>query len=134
MLTIFYLPGSRDMKIGIDISPTIGEKSGVGYYTANLVDSLAKIDRTNQYVLYPFFYHIYHPDFKTAVAPLEKNFHLRGEKIPKKIIDRVWHSTVPKKWILGKVDVLHSTIILRPAGSLWQTCRHHLRSHRFDRA
>jgi hypothetical protein len=47
------------MKIGIDISLTIGEKAGVGYYSTNLVDALAKIDKTNQYLLYPFFYHIY---------------------------------------------------------------------------
>lgn len=102
------------MKIGIDISLTIGEKAGVGYYTANLIDALAKIDKTNQYLLYPFFYHIYHPDFKTAVAPSQKNFHLHHEKIPKKIIDRLWHSPIPKKWILGNVDVLHSTTFCAP--------------------
>ena len=76
---VFFITGSRDMKIGIDISLTIGEKAGVGYYAANLVDSLSKIDRTNQYRLYPFFYHTYHPDFKTAVTPREKNFHLHFE-------------------------------------------------------
>ena len=102
------------MKIGIDISLTIGEKAGVGYYAANLVDSLAKIDRTNQYLLYPFFYHIYHPDFKTAVIPSEQNFHLRGENIPKRCIDLVWRSPVPRKWILGKVDILHSTTFCTP--------------------
>ena len=102
------------MRIGIDISLTVGEKAGVGYYTANLVDALAKIDRTNQYCLYPFFYHIYHPDFKTAVAPSQKNFHLYGERVPKKIIDLVWHSPVPKKWVLGKVDLLHSTTFCTP--------------------
>ena len=68
------------MKIGIDISLTVGEKAGVGYYTANLVDALAKIDRVNQYLLYPFFYYICHPDFKTAVAPHQKNFYLHYEK------------------------------------------------------
>ena len=102
------------MKIGIDISLTVGEKAGVGYYTANLVDALAKIDRTNKYLLYPFFYHIYHPEFKTAIAPCRKNFHLHGKKIPKKIIDRLWHSRVPRKWILGNVDILHSTTFCAP--------------------
>jgi glycosyltransferase involved in cell wall biosynthesis len=102
------------MKIGIDISLTIGEKAGVGYYTANLVDALAKIDGTNRYLLYPFFYHIYHPGFKTAVAPPGKNFHLLYEKIPKKIIDRLWNSRIPRKWILGNVDILHSTTFCAP--------------------
>ena len=102
------------MKIGIDISLTVGEKAGVGYYTVNLVDALAKIDRTNQYLLYPFFYHIYHPDFKTALAPSQKNFNLRFKKIPQKIIDLFWNSPIPKKWILGNVDILHSTTFCAP--------------------
>jgi glycosyltransferase involved in cell wall biosynthesis len=102
------------MKIGIDISLTIGEKAGVGYYTANLVDALAKIDRINQYMLYPFFYHIYHPEFKTAVTPSQKNFHLHSEKMPEKIIYRLWHSPIPRKWILGNVDILHSTTFCAP--------------------
>jgi glycosyltransferase involved in cell wall biosynthesis len=102
------------MKIGIDISLTVGEKAGVGYYTANLVDALAKIDRINEYLLYPFFYYIYHPDFKTAIAPHQKNFYLHYEKIPKKIIDRLWYSRVPRKWILGNVDILHSTTFCAP--------------------
>ena len=102
------------MKIGIDISLTIGEKAGVGYYTANLVDALAKVDSQNQYILYPFFYHIYHQDFKEAVAPAQKNFKLCCNRIPKKIIDRLWKSPIPRKWILGKADILHSTTFCAP--------------------
>jgi glycosyltransferase involved in cell wall biosynthesis len=102
------------MKIGIDISLTIGEKAGVGYYSANLVDSLAKIDKNNQYLLYPFFYHIYHPDFKTAIAPPQSNFHLRFDKLPKKLIDQLWNSPIPRKQILGSVDILHSTTFCAP--------------------
>jgi glycosyltransferase involved in cell wall biosynthesis len=110
----FLITRCRDMKIGIDVSLTIGEKAGVGYYAANLVDALAKIDRTNQYLLYPFFYYIYHPDFKNCRGPSEKNFHLHCENIPKKIIDLAWHSPIPKKWILGNVDILHSTTFCTP--------------------
>lgn len=102
------------MKIGIDISPTVGEKAGVGYYSANLVDALAKIDHTNQYVLYPFFYHIYHQDFKEVVPPAQRNFRLFCNGIPKIIIDRLWKSPIPRKWILGYVDVLHSTTFCAP--------------------
>jgi glycosyltransferase involved in cell wall biosynthesis len=102
------------MKIGIDISLTIGEKAGVGYYSANLIEALAKIDKKNKYLLYPFFYHIYHPDFKTAIAPLQRNFYLRFEKLPKKLIDLLWHSRIPRKWIFGDVDILHSTTFCAP--------------------
>lgn len=102
------------MKIGIDISLTVGEKAGVGYYSANLVEALAKIDKKNQYLLYPFFYHIYHPSFKNAVVPSQGNFHLHMKKIPKKMIDRLWNSSIPKKWLLGNVDILHSTTFCSP--------------------
>jgi glycosyltransferase involved in cell wall biosynthesis len=102
------------MKIGIDISLTIGEKAGVGYYSANLVEALAKIDKKNQYVLYPFFYYIYHPDFKKAVKIRQKNFHLHYENVPKWMVDLLWNSRIPKKWILGGVDILHSTTFCAP--------------------
>ena len=102
------------VKIGIDISLTIGEKAGTGYYTSNLVDALAKIDSKNQYTLYPFFYYIYHPDFKCAQKPLKNNFHIKFERLPKRIIDYLWTSGVPKKWILGEVDILHSTSFCAP--------------------
>ncbi len=43
------------MRIGIDISLTIGEKAGVGYYCANLMDALAKIDLKKYVHPIPFF-------------------------------------------------------------------------------
>ncbi len=114
------------MKIGIDISLATGEKTGVGYYTANLVDALAKIDTINEYLLYPFFYHMYCPDFRSYFSPPQKNFHLHWEKIYKKILARMpgklpgkamsgfWYIPVPKKWFLGDVDILHSTTFSSP--------------------
>ena len=106
------------MKIGIDISLTVGEKVGVGSYEANLVDALAKIDKTNQYLLYPSFYKITLPDLKTAVAPPQKNFHLHWENLykilPGKIISGFWYTPIPKKWLLGNVDILHSTTFSAP--------------------
>ncbi len=114
------------MKIGIDISSATGEKTGVGYYTANLVEALSKIDTVNEYILYPFFYHMYCPDFKSQVAPPQKNFHLRWEKIYQKILVKIpgktlgkilsglWYAPIPKKWILGNVDILHSTTFSAP--------------------
>ena len=47
--------GKAAMKIGIDASAVVGEKSGVGWYTTSLIEALATVDHHNQYVLYPFF-------------------------------------------------------------------------------
>jgi len=102
------------MKIGIDISNTIGEKTGIGYYTTDLVNSLAHIDPDNRYILYPFFYFIHNSHYKAAVKPPQKNFRIKFEYIPKKIVDRMWFSPIPKKWLLGEVDILHSTTYSAP--------------------
>lgn len=40
------------MHIGIDIRSTLKQKTGIGYYTSNLINSLAKIDKENRYYLY----------------------------------------------------------------------------------
>jgi glycosyltransferase involved in cell wall biosynthesis len=103
------------MKIGLDISLTIGEKAGVGYYTYNLVKNLAKIDKINNYILYPFYYYIFHPEFKEAFCPEQKNFKLNLEWLSKKTITKLWFSNkIPKEWFFPKVDVLHSTTFCVP--------------------
>jgi glycosyltransferase involved in cell wall biosynthesis len=30
------------------------------------------------------------------------------------VIDRIWHSKIPKKWVFGNVDILHSTTFCAP--------------------
>ena len=40
------------MRIGIDIRSTLKKKTGIGYYTLNLIKNLSEIDTVNQYSLY----------------------------------------------------------------------------------
>lgn len=40
------------MNIGIDIRPTLKQRTGIGQYTLNLINALAKIDKENRYLLY----------------------------------------------------------------------------------
>ncbi len=40
------------MRIGIDICSTLKNKTGIEYYTLNLINNLAKVDKKNQYLLY----------------------------------------------------------------------------------
>ena len=44
------------MKIGFDISLSFGERTGCGFFTYQLMRSLIKNDKKNQYTLYPAFY------------------------------------------------------------------------------
>lgn len=101
------------MKIGIDISTSEGEKTGVGYYIDNLVHSLAKIDNKNDYILYPSFCGMTMRDMQHITNLKQENFHL-GEQclyryLPKKAISALWHLPIPKSLILGFPDIIHST-------------------------
>ena len=83
------------MKIGIDASLVVGEKAGVGWSTANLIEALARVDHQNQYSLYPFFYHIFDPRFKELVAPA-RNFSVRFKALPEAWIRHLWfESRIP---------------------------------------
>ena len=102
------------MKIGIDASLVVGEKAGVGWYTASLIEALARVDHQNKYILYPFFYHIFDPRFKKLVAPT-KSFSVRFTALPEALVRYLWfHSKIPRHRLLGKVDVLHSTTFCCP--------------------
>ena len=102
------------MKIGIDASLVVGEKAGVGWATANLIEALATVDQKNQYSLYPFFYYIFDPRFKELVAPAE-NFSIRFQALSEAWIRYLWfESRIPRHRLLGKVDVLHSTTFCCP--------------------
>jgi len=102
------------MKIGIDASLVVGERAGVGFYTASLIEALAALDRHNEYILYPFFYHIFDPRFKELKAPAA-NFSVRFEGLSEKWVRYLWfRSNIPRHWLLGNVDVLHTTTYCCP--------------------
>ena len=44
------------MKIGFDISQTCESKSGTGFWADQLIRALARVDKSNQYTLFPWFY------------------------------------------------------------------------------
>ncbi len=102
------------MRIGIDASLVVGERAGVGFYTASLIEALAKADSRNQYILYPFFYHIFDPRYKELTAP-GPNFSVRFHGLPERLTRYLWYrSGLPRHRLLGSVDVLHSTTYCCP--------------------
>lgn len=102
------------MKIGIDASLVVGERAGVGFYTACLIEALAALDRRNKYVLYPFFYHVFDPRFKELKKPAS-NFAVRFSRLPEKWVRCLWfRSGIPRHWLIGNADVLHSTTYCCP--------------------
>src|SRR5207247_6788479 len=85
-------PFQGRLRIGIDISRSLGEATGVGIYASSLVDALAEIDPDNDYVLYPYFWDCFPPDFRIARAPARPNFRLRTENAPIEKIQQRWMS------------------------------------------
>jgi glycosyltransferase involved in cell wall biosynthesis len=82
-MDIHYL----QMRIGFDIRPFLREETGVGVYFRNLLFSLAKIDRTNEYFLFTSsLKDRFNPK---KIPPLEKK-HFRDFFYPVKIINFLW--------------------------------------------
>jgi glycosyltransferase involved in cell wall biosynthesis len=95
------------MKIGFDISQTAENKAGCGFFADQLIQHIAEIDGTNEYLLYPIFYD-YHPaDFKKATKVGKVNF---TSKVIKKFDN-------PNDDLLGNVDIIHSNNFRFPYGN-----------------
>ena len=103
------------MKIGIDISETTGERTGIGYYSTHLVEALADIDKDNRYTLYPVFYDNFPPTYRSARCPEQANFALFAKMLPPKLLTYLWHrSKLEKETLFGHQDILHSTTFSAP--------------------
>ncbi len=84
------------MKIGIDIRSTLKQKTGIGWYTLNLINNLARIDTLNRYFLYSKKKII---DRKRKLPKIPgKNFH-----------HRVDHFSFGADKLLKDVDIFHSS-------------------------
>ena len=74
------------MKIAIDVQSTLGNKTGIGYYTANLVKHLLRIDKENEYSL-----------FSNGGGELRTHERILWEQLH-----------LPIKTSLSRIDLLHS--------------------------
>lgn len=103
------------IRIGIDISRSIEESTGVGYYAKNLVHALAGVDSENDYILYGIFCDCYPKRWKKAVVPGASNFRLHQKRLPSWWVDRKWKNFGKyKERLMGEIDVLHSTAFTMP--------------------
>ncbi|UCH95988.1 MAG: glycosyltransferase family 4 protein [Candidatus Aminicenantes bacterium] len=97
------------MKIGFDVSQTAEEKAGCGFVADQLIRSLVRNDRKNDYILYPTFYSYRHPGFHKATKPGVQNckFHFKGMSF--KEIVKGWDTPMANRtsW-LGNPDIIHS--------------------------
>ncbi len=104
------------MKIGIDISQTAYENTGVANYVRNLVENLAKIDKENEYIL---FFSSLRKDIPRFVKDLMRNnkrFTLRRKRLPPTMLDVFWNKlhVMPIEDVVGDVDVFVSNDWVQP--------------------
>lgn len=104
------------MILGIDISMLVYQGSGVATYTQNLVTALLKNHPEHTYKL--FYSSLRKP--KSVLDQLEA-FRKAGAKvyaypIPPRFLKMAWNKyhILPVEWLIGKVDVFHSSDFLRP--------------------
>jgi glycosyltransferase involved in cell wall biosynthesis len=105
------------VRIGIDLSLIPGERAGGGQYGYQLAAALARVDRRNRYRLYPVFYYIVHPDYPWADFPTSARMRLAFRHVPPRLVRWLWRaegSARIKEWLLGPVDVVHSTTFCVP--------------------
>ena len=103
------------IRIGIDISRTVEEATGVGYYAKNLVHALAKVDAENDYLLYGIFYDCFPKHWKQAPIPKSHNFILHQKNSLSWLVRKKWENGGRyKEKLLGGIDILHSTAFTMP--------------------
>lgn len=94
------------MKIGIDISQTAFENTGVSRYLESLVENLLKIDNRNEYIL---FFSSLRKNLNPKILNLanHKNVKIKKFKIPPTMLDFVWNKIhiLPLEWLVGNVDL-----------------------------
>ena len=105
------------MIIGVDISQIVFKGTGVGRYVEEMVRSLLKDDKRNQYVLFgaslrkrAAFY-----QFFSSLHEAE-NVTLKVFPIPPKFLELIWNQLhiLPIEWFLGRLDIFWSSDWTQP--------------------
>lgn len=102
------------MKIGIDISQTAYEGSGVGIYVLNLVNFLSALDRKNEYIL--FYSSLRIQNSRLKIQNENSKIKIRNFRIPPVILDLLWNRLhiLPIETFIGGVDVFISSDWTQP--------------------
>jgi len=102
------------MKIGIDISQTVYQGTGVARYTHKLVKHLLAIDKKNSYVL--FFSSLRRKLPVTNYQLPVTNYKIKKFKLPLTLLDFLWNKLhiCPIENFIGEVDVFLSSDWIQP--------------------
>jgi glycosyltransferase involved in cell wall biosynthesis len=119
------------MRVGLDATPLLGPRTGVGRYVAGLVDALALSGEVAELRLVPFTWRGAGdlPRTGRAAAPAAPGppgapgaaaaravVRTRRRRVPARPLREVWARTPwpPVEWLAGRVDVFHATNFVAP--------------------
>ncbi len=101
------------MRIGFDGTPLLGPKTGVGWYTHELIDAMAKLSPTDEMVVFPI-------SWRTARhlnldPPHRPNVAVERKLAPARPLWAMWDRVQfpPVEWLVD-CDVFHATNFIAP--------------------
>ncbi len=96
----------ENMRVGLDATPLLGHRTGVGRYVEGLVGALPLLDDPPELVLTPFTWR-----GLDGLPSLP-----RGRRAPARLLQAGWQRTTlpPVEWLSGDVDVFHGTNFVAP--------------------
>ncbi len=98
------------MDIAFDVSSYIKSiKTGISYYSSELIKSLLKIDKSNYYKLFAFLWNDYGNAFDSLQNPTS-NSRIIQKRFPQFFLRFLWsRMKIPLEFFVGKYDVYHAT-------------------------
>ena len=103
------------MRIGFDISHSLGNPSGLGRYASGLLHGLVRSAPEHQFLAYPFFYEHFPAQWRRAQTPAAPNVRVNRPPLPRPIIGRMLaHGGVIAELLFGDVDITHSNGTIAP--------------------
>ncbi len=106
------------MKIAIDISQIAYPGSGVARYVEKLVQSLANLDKSNQYLLFGSSLRMKFllKDFSNNIYKINNHFNNKIYPFPQTLVEIIWNKLhiFPFENLTGKVDIIHTSDWVEP--------------------
>jgi glycosyltransferase involved in cell wall biosynthesis len=96
------------MRVGLDATPLLGTRTGIGTYVAGLLDGFEQLDEAPEIVLTPFTWR--------GIEGLPASYRKAPRRFSARALQECWLRSdwPPVEWLSGPVDVFHGTNFVLP--------------------
>ncbi|MGB7622987.1 MAG: glycosyltransferase family 1 protein [Terriglobia bacterium] len=103
------------MRIGFDISHSLGRRTGLGSYALGLLKGLARLATDDQFLVYSFFYHRFPRGWRKVSLPITPNVTLNLPGGPDFFLrHQLAQDGLKAENLWGNVDIVHSNANVAP--------------------